>query len=307
MKFISSLFLLWFLAIGIFAQTEANLRGKITLIQTPERDATITLVSQTDETIKFSTQSDENGNFSFENIPAGKYILKASIASPLTRSVSIWANDKKVTLKKGNNKTVVELQSTLQIIRETVTVSADATQPVSEVSKTVNVIDEEEVTNRNEITLTDTLRTIPGFRVQQLGGFGRTASIKTRGLRNQDTAILIDGIRFRDPASITGDASAFLSDSTTANIGRVEVLRGSGSSIYGTNAIGGVIDFQTPIPRKEFNGSFASEYGGLGLTRFRGDVGSGTSDGKLAFTTGFSKTRFTRGIDGDDDADNLNL
>src|SRR4030095_12005183 len=96
--------------------------------------------------------------------------------------------------------------------------------------------------------LTDTLRSIPGFRIQQLGGFGRTAHIKTRGLRNQDTAILIDGIRFRDAAALTGDASPFLSDFTLTSVNKVEVLRGSGSSLYGTNAIGGTIDFQTPKP-----------------------------------------------------------
>ena len=69
-----------------------------------------------------------------------------------------------------------------------------------------------------DFSLAESLRTIPGFRVQQLGGFGRTATIKTRGLRNQDTAILIDGIRFRDASAITGDASPFLSDFTLTSV-----------------------------------------------------------------------------------------
>ncbi len=143
---------------------------------------------------------------------------------------------------------------TLHPIRETVTVSADASQPLEEVSKTVNVIAGQEMRDRADITLVDSLRTIPGFRVQQLGGFGRTASIKSRGLRNQDTAILIDGMRFRDAASITGDASAFLSDLTLTSVSKIEVLRGPGSSLYGTNAIGGTVDFQTPVPQSGWHG-----------------------------------------------------
>ena len=111
--------------------------------------------------------------------------------------------------------------------------------------------------DRADFTLVDTLRSIPGFRVQQLGGFGQTANIKTRGLRNQDTAVLIDGIRFRDPSAITGDASPFLSDFTLTSVSKIEVLRGSGSSLYGTNAIGGVIDFQTPEPPQGWHGQFS--------------------------------------------------
>src|SRR5262249_23492223 len=126
-------------------------------------------------------------------------------------------------------------------LSETVEISAEIPQPIDQVSKTVNIIDAQEMRERADFTLIDSLRSIPGLRVQQLGGFGRLATIKARGLRNQDTAVLIDGVRFRDATAITGDASPFLSDFTLTSVSRVEVLRGSGSSLYGTNAIGGVI------------------------------------------------------------------
>ena len=172
------------------------------------------------------------------------------------------------------------------------------------VSKTVNVIDAQEIKDRNEFSLTDALRTIPGFRVQQLGGFGKTANIKTRGLRNQDTAILLDGVRFRDASSITGDASAFLSDFVFTDTGKVEVLRGSGSSLYGTNAIGGVFDFRTNEPKDGFHGSLFGEGGNLGLKRIFGKVSDGTE--KFGFTLGVSRTVYSEGIDGEDDAHNTN-
>ncbi len=196
---------------------------------------------------------------------------------------------------------------TPQTIRETVTVSADLPQPIDEVSKTVNTITGQEMRDRADITLVDSLRTMPGFRVQQLGGFGRTASIKTRGLRNQDTAILIDGVRLRDAAAITGDASPFLSDITLTSVSRVEVLRGSGSSLYGTNSIGGTVNFITPSPRAGWHGQLSGAFGGLGFGRFRGVTSYGTTDGKFGFGLGFSRTAFTKGIDGQDNASNTNF
>ena len=161
--------------------------------------------------------------------------------------------------------------------------------------------------DRADFSLIESLRTIPGFRVSQSGGFGKTATIKTRGLRNSDTAILIDGIRFRDASAITGDASSFLSDFTLTSVSKIEVLRGSGSSLYGTNAIGGVIDFQTPKPQSGTHGQFSTAFGGYGLQRYRGNFSDGTKDGKFGFNLGISRTLYTEGIDGDDDAHNTNF
>ncbi|MEP6903188.1 MAG: TonB-dependent receptor plug domain-containing protein, partial [Actinomycetota bacterium] len=192
-------------------------------------------------------------------------------------------------------------------ISEAVTISADSKQTIEQVSKTVNIIDSQELRDRADFALAETLRTIPGFRVQQLGGFGRTATIKTRGLRNQDTAVLIDGIRFRDASAITGDASSFLSDFTLTSVSRIEVLRGSGSSLYGTNAIGGTIDFQTPKPGSGMHGQIGGAFGGLGLGRFRGNFSDGRADGKFGFNLGVSRTVYTKGIDGADDAHNTNF
>ncbi len=192
-------------------------------------------------------------------------------------------------------------------IKETVNISANTEQTVEQVSKTINLINGQEMRDRADFSLAESLRTIPGFRVQQLGGFGRTTTIKTRGLRNQDTAILIDGIRFRDASAITGDASSFLSDFTLTSVSRIEVLRGSGSALYGTNAIGGVIDFQTPKPTSSFHGQLSTAFGGLGLQRYRGNLSDGTSNGKFGYNLAVSRTLYTEGIDGDDDAHNTNF
>ncbi len=235
----------------------------------------------------FETTSDSNGNYRFENVPDGMYLLVAG-----GRQASVIVTDGRVSIAR---------------LADVVVVAAGDEQTLEQVSKTIDVIDGQEMRDRADFSLIESLRTIPGFRVQQLGGFGRTANIKTRGLRNQDTALLIDGIRFRDASSITGDATPFISDLTLTSINRIEVLRGSGSSVYGTNAIGGTVDFRTPSARSGTHGQVSGALGGLGLGRFRGNISHGTADDRFGIGAAYSRTIYTKGIDGEDDAGNHNL
>jgi outer membrane cobalamin receptor len=128
---------------------------------------------------------------------------------------------------------------------EVVVTASDTPQTVDEVSKAVTSVTAREMEERDEATVAGALSTVPGLRVQQLGGPGSLVSIKTRGLRNQDTSVLIDGQRFRDPTAPEADATSFLSDFQLTDASRVEVLRGSGSSLYGTSALGGVVNVVT--------------------------------------------------------------
>ena len=255
------------------------------------------MLSKPDNREAAETRSDNEGNFVFADVLPGDYEI-------LVDCDYCWRNvvKKEIGLAAGQSLKV-EIELTRVGISETVTVAADSRQTVEQVSKSVDVITGQEMRDRADFSLAETLKTIPGFRVQQLGGFGRTATIKTRGLRNQDTALLIDGIRFRDASAINGDASPFLSDFTLTSVSKIEVLRGSGSSLYGTNAIGGVVDFQTPKPQSGWHGQLSGAFGGLGLARFRGNTSYGTENGKYGFTLGLSRTNYFEGIDGDDDCE----
>ncbi len=283
MKFFGLVFLSLFLFGAISAQT-STVTGELTEGGKVIADQTIRLVSATRS---FEAKTDASGRYSFVNIPDGRYLLVY--------------NNKQASVNVANGQVAIaELADVVQI-------SAGTTQTVEQVSKTVDVIDGQEMRDRADFSLIESLRSIPGFRVAQTGGFGRLATIKTRGLRNWDTAVLIDGIRFRDVTGINGDATAFLSDVTLTSVSKVEVLRGSGSSLYGTNAIGGTIDFQTPTARQGTHGQIGGAFGGLGLGRFRGNISHGTDSGKFGITAGLSQTTYRKGIDGDDRANNTNL
>lgn len=305
MKVIKVFGLIYLLCLSAFAQADNYaLEGKVTdSAGKAVSGAEVTIRSETDPQYDKITITDAEGRYVFNPIPGGVYLVAASYIfnNELKRSLPI-----RTTVKLASSPTVVDLMiKVFAGVRETVTISADAEQPSEQVSKSVNIIDRQEMRDRADFTLVDTLRTIPGFRVQQLGGFGKTASIKTRGLRNQDTALLIDGIRFRDAASITGDATPFLSDFTLTSINRIEVLRGSGSSLYGTNAIGGTVDFQTPTPTRGLHGQISGAAGGFGLGRFRGNLSYGGE--KFGISGGISRTAYTKGIDGEDNASNTNF
>lgn len=246
MRFIKVLSLICFLTINFLAQESTYIKGKVADENNNAiAGATVVLISEKDTKVKFTTITDAGGEYNFSAIPPGKYLLSAEYKKGADNMVSPVSA---INLLAEHTETAdLRIDSSGQIRAEVSVIASGTGQPIDEVSKTVNIISGQEMRDRADFALAESLRTIPGFRVQQLGGFGRTATIKTRGLRNQDTAILIDGIRFRDASAITGDASAFLSDFTLTSVSRVEVLRGSGSSLYGTNAIGGTVDFQSTL------------------------------------------------------------
>ncbi|HVF46366.1 MAG TPA: TonB-dependent receptor, partial [Pyrinomonadaceae bacterium] len=283
MNFLKVSGFLFLFCLGVLAQG-SSVTGTLMDSGRVVADQPVRLISASDS---FDARTDASGNYRFENVPDGRYLL------------IYGAKRASVNVKNG----VVEIAE----LADVVVVSAGSEQTIDQVSKTVDTIDGQQMRDRADFSLIESLRTIPGFRVQQSGGFGRVATIKTRGLRNQDTALLIDGIRFRDPSAITGDATPFISDLTLTSVSRIEVLRGSGSSLYGTNAIGGTIDFQTPEARRGTHGQVSGAFGGLGLGRFRANISHGTEDSRFGIGAGLSRTVYTNGIDGDDDAHNTNF
>ena len=86
------------------------------------------------------------------------------------------------------------------------------------------------------------------------------------------------------------------------DVSRVEILRGSGSSLYGTNAIGGVINVITDDGGGRTRGNVLLEGGGLGMFRGRAQMAGGSGDGRVAYSAGVSHLNVTEGVDGDDPA-----
>lgn len=259
--------------------------------------ATVTLYGS-EGNLRLTTNTDSSGAYRFEKLAPAEYLLEAQAQGFAPASA------RRVVVRRGQ-AAALDIPLELSGIRSTVVVIAsDTPQSIDEVSKAVTVVDSREIDERDESAITESLRNVPGLRVQQLGGPGSFTSIKTRGLRNEDTAVLIDGIRFRDVAAPQGDASGFLEDLIVTDVSRVEVLRGSGSSLYGSNAIGGVINVVTDEGGGAFHGNALAEGGGLGLFRGRAQFAGGTNQNRFVYSAGVSHLNVADGVDGQDEARN---
>jgi vitamin B12 transporter len=128
--------------------------------------------------------------------------------------------------------------------QESVIVSATRVPtPAVEVASSITVITAADIEARQERTISDVLKDVPGLNVVQTGGPGGVTSVFIRGTNSNHTKVLIDGIDVSDPSNSTGafDFGQLL----TPDIERVEVLRGPQSGLYGSDAIGGVINITT--------------------------------------------------------------
>src|SRR5689334_14544635 len=243
--------------------------------------ATVKLYGR-DRSFTLVTVTDAGGAYSFKDLAAGEYLVEAEASG------FALAPAQTVQVERGRT-TTHDVTLELSGLRSAVVITAsDTPQTVDEVSKALTVVADQEIDERDELSIPDAVRVVPGLRVQQLGGPGSFTSIKTRGLPSEDTAVLIDGLRFRDAAATTGDASGFLEDFVVTDVSRLEVLRGSGSSLYGTNAIGGVINLVTDEGGGPIHGSALAEGGGLGLFRTRAQISGGIRNNRVVYSGGVS-------------------
>jgi vitamin B12 transporter len=115
--------------------------------------------------------------------------------------------------------------------------------PEAQVASSISVVTAEEIADRQLQTLPDLLKDVPGLNVVQTGGPGGQTSVFIRGTNANHTKVLVDGIDVSDPSSPGGtyDFGQFL----TQDVQKVEVLRGPQSGLYGSDAIGGVINIIT--------------------------------------------------------------
>ena len=179
-----------------------------------------------------------------------------------------------------------------------VVVSATKTEiPVKQVTSAVEIIDGEQLQQRRVKTVAEALRLAQGLAVFQSGGPGTIVDVRMRGGTPEQTLVLIDGAIVNSATTGAYDF-AFL---TTDNIERIEILRGSQSMLWGSDAMGGVINITTKRGRDTPNVAGFSEYGsfntlreGANLTGKKGPVDFALSLSRWD-TVSFSAINYRRG------------
>jgi vitamin B12 transporter len=153
-------------------------------------------------------------------------------------------------------------------------------QPLDHTGTDMWVLPGADLQSAQRLVLSDALAQLPGVAVTRNGGPGQTTSLYLRGADAGQSLVLIDGVRINDPSA--PDGAPNLGDLLISDIDRVEVLRGPQSTLYGSDAIGGVVNL---ITRRGGNAPLTlqldAEDGSYRTTRYNGAV-SGT-DGALEY------------------------
>ncbi len=157
----------------------------------------------------------------------------------------------------------------------------------SELSSPVTVIDAEHIERRGSVFVGEILRQVPGVSVNRSGPGGALTQIRMRGSEANHVLVLIDGVEVSNPVSGEFDFAGLRG----TNIEKIEVLRGEQSALYGSDAIGGVINIVTESARTEETFEVDLEGGSFGT--FNGNVNAvmGLGQASLSVSGGGFVTR----------------
>lgn len=164
--------------------------------------------------------------------------------------------------------------------------------PLSQIGSSTSVITAEQIEQRQITNVADALRALPGVDVVRTGPPGGATSVFIRGASSEQTKVLLDGIPLNDPMT-TGRLFDF-STLSLDNIEQIEIIRGPQSTLYGSDAIGGVINIITKKGTGPLSGRYGAQGGSFGTSRQAMTLGGGNSQvysswgGSYLDTRGFS-------------------
>ena len=148
-------------------------------------------------------------------------------------------------------------------------------QSIDKVGASVTVLTKAALEAAQATAVPDMLARTPGVSFTRNGGVGTSTTVNIRGAEGHHTVVLVDGVKMNDPSSTQGGAS--FSNLLVGDVGRIEILRGAQSTLWGSQAIGGVVNIITAEPTQAFEGNLSAEVGSRGTQYFRGGIG-GSND-----------------------------
>jgi vitamin B12 transporter len=199
------------------------------------------------------------------------------LAALSATALSCWVQQSYATQDSADNDTV-EVTSTR------------FPQPVSSVLAPMDVVTKDDINRWQAKTLEDVMRRLPGVDITQYGGMGQSSSLFVRGTSSSHTLVLVDGVRLNQ-AGISG--SSDLSQIPISLVERIEYIRGPRSAVYGSDAIGGVVNI---ITTREKNGTtLGAGIGSNGYQNYDGATQQKIGDNTTITAAG--DYTYTRGID----------
>jgi vitamin B12 transporter len=143
-------------------------------------------------------------------------------------------------------------------------------EPIAKTTRATYVVDRAAIEARGERTIADAIADVPGVEIYRYGAFGAQADVFIRGASSMSALVLLDGVPVTPGSNEQLDLGSF----STAGVRRIEIVEGSGATLYGSNAVGGVINIITDVPR----GTYLEASAGSLADR---DLRVGVGDGRL--------------------------
>lgn len=171
-----------------------------------------------------------------------------------------------------------------------VIVASRTERPLDQTGSTVEILEASDINKSKQPFLLDNLRYVPGFYLRNNGGPGGVFGITLRGLNANPPAVLIDGVEVDNP----GDGQIInFGNLFGANVSRVEILKGPQSSLYGANALSGVISVRTKDGREDPGSHLDLSYGAHDTVS--GSLGTRGAEGawSYAFNANYFHQRFS--------------
>lgn len=168
-----------------------------------------------------------------------------------------------------------------------IVISAGKTaQSFNTVGSSIEIINEEIIKNSNNFSLAEIIEeNSTSSNLFATGSIGSNTGIQLRGLEKRYSAVFIDGVKMMDPSS--SDGSFYLENILSNGIEKIEILKGTQSSLYGSNAIGGTINIFTKKGKKNKNPEFKTEFGSNNTKNLLYSISDRGK--KLGYFLGFNK------------------
>ena len=161
-------------------------------------------------------------------------------------------------------------------VLERIIISAGRT-PIEEqkIGSAYTIISAEQLERSQTSYIADALRQVPGFHISRVGSFGGTTQLRVRGAEGSHVLVLIDGVEVSETAEGEYDFGGL----QTADVERIEVLRGPQSAFYGSDALSGVLNIITKRGNRETaSRGFQAEIGSDGTTQAFGYLRGGSEN-----------------------------
>ncbi len=257
MKSISRIYLLLLSALLSFQSnslSQTRLDGRVRSAEDSSAIVGATVSMQwkdAQKSVRFGMMTKTNGRFSFEKINPGTFTISVSM-------IGFKRFDESLSIAEGENRRTEIFLQPLPVEAQQVIVTASKHQQLlSEVPASVSLVSSSAIERRNIISLDDALRYVPGVNFIQDQANIRGSSGYARGIGSR-VLLLVDGIPL-----LAGDTGEAVWESIpVSQVDHVEVVKGAGSALYGSSALGGVIDVITK-DNVNVNSTDVKLYGGM--------------------------------------------